>query len=82
MPWSTPATPKPVEYSTTQSDSPAAKYCTANGGTVSIEKNPNIPSMELIYCTSPGGEKIDAWKYMDMQTTITATGTTGSGIPL
>ena len=75
MPWSkTKSTTKPVEYSTTQSDSPAARYCTKNGGTVSVEKNPSNPTMELIYCTTRTGEKIDAWKYLDMQTTQTNTG--------
>ena len=60
------------------------RFCLAHSGSVSVEANPAIPTMELIYCTI-GGEKIDAWKYMDIQTTATgttATGTTGSGMPL
>ncbi len=68
MPWSKTESLKPVEYSTTQSDSPAAKYCIKNGGKVSVEKNQTVPTMDLIYCTTRTGEKIDAWKYMDMQT--------------
>ena len=80
MPWSKTDTTKPVEYSTTQSDSPAAKYCMANKGLVSVEKNPSNPTMDLIYCTV-GGEKIDAWKYMDMQTTQTGA-MMGSGMSL
>jgi hypothetical protein len=80
MPWGakTPvATPQTVV--TTQSDSPAARFCLAHSGSVSLEANPAIPTMELIYCTV-GGEKVDAWKYMEIQTT--ATGATGSGMPL
>jgi putative hemolysin len=79
MPWSQPIAPATIEYALTQSGSPAATYCIAQGGTVSYDKNPQIPTMDLIYCTV-NGEKIDAWKYMDIQTT--ATGTTGSGMPL
>ncbi|MBC7504078.1 DUF333 domain-containing protein [Candidatus Gracilibacteria bacterium] len=82
MPWSkTTEVTKPVEYSTAQTDSPAARYCTKNGGTVSIEKNPSIPTMDLIYCTTRTGEKIDAWKYIDMQTTQTGA-MMGSGMAL
>ncbi len=80
MPWATKApvsTPQTVVI--TQSDSPAAKFCLAHSGSVSVEANPAIPTMELVYCTV-GGEKMDAWKYMDIQTT--ATGVTGSGMPL
>ena len=80
MPWSKTETTKPVEYSTTQSDSPAARYCIANKGLVSVEKNPAAPTMDLIYCTV-NSEKIDAWKYMDMQTTQTGT-MMGSGMSL
>lgn len=36
--------------------------------------------MDLIYCTV-NGEKIDAWKYMDMQTTQTGA-MMGSGMAL
>jgi hypothetical protein len=80
MPWAT-QTPVSVPQTvvTTQSDSPAARFCLAHSGSVSVEANPAIPTMELIYCTVDG-EKMDAWKYMDIQDT--ATGTTGNGMPL
>ena len=86
MPWASHQAPVSVPQTvvTTQSDSPAARFCLAHSGSVSVEANPAIPTMELIYCTV-GGEKMDAWKYMDIQTTATgttATGTTGSGMPL
>lgn len=80
MPWSTPDAPANIEYATTQSGSPAAVYCGAHGGEISYEKNPQIPTMDLIYCTV-GGEKMDAWKYMDIQTTATGA-MTASGMPL
>ena len=51
LPWSSSTVQKPVEYPTTQSGSPAATFCTSKGGVVSIEKNPTIPNMDLIYCT-------------------------------
>jgi hypothetical protein len=51
-----------------------------NKGLVSVEKNPSNPTMDLIYCTV-NGEKIDAWKYMDMQTTQTGA-MMGSGMAL
>lgn len=80
MPWATQA---PVSVTqtvvTTQSDSPAARFCLAHSGSVSVEANPAIPTMELIYCTI-GGEKMDAWKYMDIQTTATGV-VTGTGGP-
>ncbi len=28
-----------------------------------------IPTMELVYCTPVGGQKVDAWKYMGEATT-------------
>jgi len=69
LPGSAPENQKPIEYPSTQSGSPAAQYCVRSGWQVSYEKNPNIPTMDLIYCTIPGGEKVDAWKYMDQGTT-------------
>jgi putative hemolysin len=81
MPWSTPAAPANIEYSTTQSGSPAAVYCGAHGGQISYEKNPQIPTMDLIYCTV-GGEKMDAWKYMDVQTMQTGAIVGSGSMPL
>ncbi|NRH20801.1 DUF333 domain-containing protein [Candidatus Gracilibacteria bacterium] len=69
LPGSAPEKQKPIEYPSTQSGSPAAQYCTTHGGQVTYEKNPSIPTMDLIYCTVPGSEKVDAWKYMDQGTT-------------
>ncbi len=70
--------PAPAEYPTTQSGSPAVRFCVNNGGTVSYEKNPNVPTMELVYCTPVGGAKVDAWQYMGNQTSKTGA-TTNSG---
>lgn len=71
LPWSTPQPQKLPEYPTSQSGSPAANYCVQQGGTVSYEKNPNVPTMDLIYCTTRNWEKVDAWKYMDIETSQT-----------
>ena len=80
MPWANKApVSAPQTVVTTQSDSPAAKFCLAHSGSVSVEANPAIPTMELVYCTV-GGEKMDAWKYMDIQTTATGA-VTGTGAP-
>jgi putative hemolysin len=63
-----------------QSDSPAARYCLAHSGSVSLETNPAIPTMELIYCTTTGSGKVDAWKYMaDMENVTPIPMTTVSG---
>jgi putative hemolysin len=80
MPWSDApvAPPKSVEYPTTQTGSPAAAYCKSHGGTVSYDKNPNIPTMEMIYCTTSGSGKVDAWQYMSLTTAGTGVTTTGS----
>jgi putative hemolysin len=79
MPWSdAPVAPyKAIEYPTTQSGSPAAAYCTSHGGTVTIEKNPNIPTMEMIYCTTSGSGRMDAWEYMSLATAGTGVVMTG-----
>ena len=77
FPWSTPTAPVQVEYAKTQSGSPAAVYCTSQGGQVSYEKNPAVPTMDFVYCTTGSGVKIDAWKYMS-DTTVK----TGTGLPL
>jgi hypothetical protein len=72
MPWSTGdgvPTVAPAIIVTNQADSPASRYCLAHSGSVSVEKNPNIPTMDLIYCTTTGSGKVDAWQYMsDMET--------------
>lgn len=61
-----------VNYPTSQKDTPATKFCTDNGGTVSVESNPE--GTEMAYCTTQSGEKIDAWKYMNDETSKTETG--------
>ncbi len=71
FPSSTPEPQKLPEYPTTQSGSPAAKYCTQKWGQVTYEKNPNAPTMDLIFCTTKDWQKMDAWKYMDIETTQT-----------
>ena len=77
FPWSTSSPQAPIEYARTQSGSPAAVYCSAQGGQVSYEKNPTVPTMDFIYCTTATGGKMDAWKYMN-DTTVK----TGTGLPL
>lgn len=69
LPWSKTESPKPVTYPTTQSGSPAVQYCIKNGWQISYEKNPMIPTMDLVYCTPAWGQKVDAWKYMGEATT-------------
>lgn len=75
---SSPAPTKPVptipevNYPTSQKDTPATKFCTDNGGTISVEANPE--GTEMAYCTTQSGEKIDAWKYMSDETSKTETG--------
>ena len=64
LPGSSSVSPKPIEYPTTQSGSPAAQYCTKNGGQVTYEKNPSVPTMDMIYCNLPSWQKVDAWQYM------------------
>ena len=74
LPWSPPPSattpPSYQDYPSTQSGTPAAKFCVANGGAVSYEKNPSV-DMDLIYCTLPGKERVDAWQYMNFNTTQT-----------
>lgn len=77
---STPAPTKPVptipevNYPTSQKDTPATKFCTDNGGTVSVATNPE--GTEMAFCTTQAGEKIDAWKYMNDETSKVGTGVT------
>jgi putative hemolysin len=64
-----------VEYPKTQSGTPATAFCEDNGGTVSIEKQ---GTLDIAYCTTKDGQKIDAWKYMSDMTSSTGTTATGS----
>jgi putative hemolysin len=72
----TPAKPVPtipeVNYPTSQAETPATQFCVSRGGTVSVEKNDT--GVEMAYCTTQAGEKVDAWKYMSDETSKTETG--------
>ena len=69
--WGKQPTPAPaVTYPTTQSGTPATAYCESEGGTVSIEKS---GTLDIAYCTTKAGEKVDAWKYMSDMTSLTGT---------
>ena len=72
LPWSNNTIQKPIEYPKNQLDTPAAAFCASKWGTVTVEKNPSIPTMDLIFCTV-WGKKTDAWQYMNEQTTMTGT---------
>lgn len=58
-------------YPQSQTETPATKFCEAQGGKVLIEKS---GSMDMAYCNTKKGEKIDAWKYMSDMTIVTPTG--------
>ncbi|MDD2693559.1 MAG: DUF333 domain-containing protein [Candidatus Gracilibacteria bacterium] len=54
-----------VTYPTSQSDSLATKFCTSKGGSVSIESSGGV---DMAYCTLTDGTKVDAWQYMNTET--------------
>lgn len=64
-----------VDYPRTQTGTPATSYCESHGGTVSIEQE---GTLDIAYCTTKDGQKIDAWKYMSDMTSSTGTTATGS----
>ena len=73
--WGKQNTPTPtVNYPSTQSGTPATAYCESQGGTVSIEQS---GTLDVAYCTTKTGEKVDAWKYMSDMTSLTGATATG-----
>lgn len=62
-------------YPETQAETPATKFCASQGGQSSVEKS---GTLDIAYCTTKTGEKVDAWKYMSDMTVVVATGTTES----
>lgn len=58
-------------YPQTQAETPATKFCESQGGKVLIEKS---GSMDIAYCNTKNGAKVDAWKYMSDMTIVTSTG--------
>ncbi len=62
-------------YPQSQNETPATKFCASQGGQSSVEKS---GALDIAYCTTKTGEKVDAWKYMSDMTTVVATGTTDS----
>lgn len=74
-----PVAKNPVpEYPQTQSGSPAAKFCGSKGGTVVYEKVAT-GGVDLIYCNTKDGKKVDAWQYMSDETTVVKTGAISTG---